>query len=114
MRGRKLSSLAQLLFVAVGAVGLLNILTRIYGDSSSFGVARHTAMPLSMAVCFFGLSGAALLSRPASGLLNAISSPGLGGLLSRRLLPAVVLIPVLLGWVRLQGSCWAYTTPSSA
>jgi PAS domain S-box-containing protein len=103
LRGRKLSSLAQLLFVAVGAVGLLNILTRLYGDSSSFGVARHTTMPLSMAVCFFGLSTAALLSRPASGLLNAISSPGLGGLLSRRLLPASLVIPALLGWVRLQG-----------
>jgi len=45
LRGRKLTSHAQLLFFAVGAVGLLNILTRIYGDSSSFGVARHTAMP---------------------------------------------------------------------
>ena len=100
---RRLSPIAQLLFIAVAAVSLLNMVALLYGAPPSYGVARHTAMPPAVAVCLCCLSAAALFSSADSGLMKAVSSQRIGGLVGRRLLPAALLIPVFIGWVRLQG-----------
>jgi nitrogen fixation-related uncharacterized protein len=46
------------------------------------------------------LSVGVLCARPADGLMSIISDNGTGGVMTRRLLPAAILIPFLLGWAR--------------
>lgn len=60
-------------------------------------MARHTA-------ALFVLCGAGmLLVRPGDGLMSPVASPYIGGRSLRRLLPYIILTPVLTGWLSLQG-----------
>jgi len=54
-------------------------------------------MALHTGIGFLILSAAALHCRPAQGLMQVISSHYSGGWLARRLLPAAVVVPALLG-----------------
>jgi PAS domain S-box-containing protein len=44
-----------------------------------------------------------LLMRPETWLLRVFTSDNLGGLISRRLIPAIMIIPVIIGWLRIKG-----------
>ena len=55
------------------------------------------------AVAFIVLFVGVSLTRPSIGWVGLLRSEGAGGAIARRLLPAVVLLPVVLGWLLLQG-----------
>jgi light-regulated signal transduction histidine kinase (bacteriophytochrome) len=57
-------------------------------------------MPLNCAIGFELFSVAALAVRPGRGLMMVITSDTTGGAMARRLLPAAVLIPLVLGALR--------------
>ena len=58
---------------------------------------------MPVAVAMFLLSGAIFFARPRSGIAGDLTGEGSGSELARRLLPAVFLIPIFLGWIFLQG-----------
>ncbi len=60
-------------------------------------------MALLTAVAFFALSFAILSARPEGGLMEVLVSDHAGGAATRRLLPIVIVVPVLVGWMRLEG-----------
>src|SRR5690606_7497127 len=60
-------------------------------------VALHTA--LAFLICGAGI----LLARPQDGFMAVVNGDHLGSVLARRLLPAVILLPLLFGWLRLKG-----------
>jgi PAS domain S-box-containing protein len=62
----------------------------------------HTAIALHTALGFFLASAAVLFARPDSGAMRLVSSATPGGVLVRSMLPAAILLPVLLGWLRVQ------------
>ena len=65
-------------------------------------IALHTAI-------LFVLSGVGmLLVRPADGLMRSATSPYIGGRSLRRMLPIIVLTPILTGWLSLQGVTAGY------
>ncbi len=71
-------------------------------------MALHTAVAL-------GLIGAShITARPRRCLHHLLISNSVGGQLTRRLLPATILVPLVIGWLRLKGQQAGYTTPSSA
>jgi diguanylate cyclase (GGDEF)-like protein/PAS domain S-box-containing protein len=89
-----------LVCIACSMFGLLGFL---YGQSALYslpvfnGLALHTVLGLFL-VC------ASLLSiQPARGLPSLLVSSGPGGTLGRRLLPAAALVPMGLGWLRVEG-----------
>ena len=57
-------------------------------------------MTLNSAISFELFALAALAARPARGLMRIITSDTTGGAMARRLLPAAVLIPLVLGALR--------------
>ena len=79
------------------------LLGYLYGVDSLYAIKPYSSMALHTAIgfqfCAFGI----LFARPDQGMMRVVSSSGPGGQLARRLLPAVVLIPVLLGWLRVKG-----------
>src|SRR5439155_2788490 len=46
---------------------------------------------------------ALVVARPGVGIMDTITSPGAGGTILRRLLPASIVILLTLGWLRLRG-----------
>ena len=60
-------------------------------------------MAIHTAILFLLVFLAALFCRPGCGLMAPVSSEAVGGRLIRRLFPATVLFPPLLGWLKLQG-----------
>lgn len=64
-------------------------------DSSVTGVTATVG--LLVLAC-----GAISLS-PRGGVMTRLASPGAGGRVTRRLLPAALLVPAVIGWARLEG-----------
>jgi signal transduction histidine kinase len=60
-------------------------------------------MSLYTSVVIFLLSGGILCARSERGLMARITSNSFGGIMARRLLPAALMIPVVLGWLQHLG-----------
>ena len=85
--------------IALGgiALSLAALLGYAYDISALYRVSGFIPMALNSAVCFFLLSVAILASRPELPPLSTVLSDSVGGLLARRLLPAAILTPALIG-----------------
>jgi PAS domain S-box-containing protein len=94
---------AEWLALAAALVALLAIIGYCYSAVNLIGIRSFKPMSLSSAIAFALLSLGILCARPADGLMAIISSPGAGGVMARRLLPATVLIPAVVGWLRWYG-----------
>jgi len=98
--------LAEMLVLISGAIALLAIagyFTRRKRSGTNGAVRRHRD--------FFIIRGHLCL-RAERGLMARVASNSFGGIMARRLLPAAVLIPVVLGWLQHEDSARACTVPS--
>ena len=94
---------AQSMILIAGSICQLNAIGLLYGVRDLFGVALQQGTSQAGAVAGLMISMALLLSNPASGFMRTVSSDGPGGILVRRLLPAAILVPAALGWLRWKG-----------
>jgi PAS domain S-box-containing protein len=95
---------AQSLSLLATLVSLLALVGYAYGIQSFYmGVVFYTQMGLPTAGTFLVLSSGLLLARADQGLMATITSQSTGGVMARRLLPAALVIPALLGGLRLAG-----------
>ena len=62
------------------------------------GLAANTRVPFYAGIGFLLLVTALLFDRPESGLMRVFTGPGLAGFMARRLIGAVFVVPVGLGW----------------
>ena len=94
---------AQWLLLAVGAVALMVIIGYAYDVASLYRPALTPPVPLHGMILFVLLAIGGLCARPQQGLTALIAADDTSALLTRRLLPAAILIPPAIGWLRLQG-----------
>jgi signal transduction histidine kinase len=88
---------AELLGVGACGLSLLALVAYAYGAPSLPG-----QMPLYTAVATLFLGVGVALVRPDTGFMAKISSNSLGGSMARRLLPATLLIPLVLGLIQVN------------
>jgi two-component system sensor histidine kinase/response regulator len=90
--------------VAVGlvAVSALAGMTG-YLLEAKLPLAGYSQMALHTAALFFLLCVGLLCARPEGGLMEVVLGDNAGGAATRRLLPIVIVVPALIGWLRLQG-----------
>ncbi|WP_165252233.1 response regulator [Paludisphaera soli] len=93
---------AQILALAVGLIALLALIGYVYSSSTLMGVMRYIPMALNTAFAFAILSFGILHARPDCGIMRVVTSRGAGGIMARRLLPAAILIPAIVGWASWQ------------
>ena len=115
-----LASLSQWLLATGIAVPLSVLVGYLYRVVPVSGVGQGLQMALHTVVGSLLLGTGGLLARPARGFVRTLSSREPGGLLARRLGPATIGIPVLLGvcrlvaerrgWVDVAGGGAAVTT----
>lgn len=92
--------LAQVLIILVGLIGLLALIGYAYRVLPLYSIGSRIPMALNSAIAFELFSLTALSVRPADGVMKVITSDTTGGAMARRLLPAAVLIPLVLGALR--------------
>jgi len=94
---------AQALACLASLVALFTVVGHLYGVAAFYVVAAQHPMALHAAIACLSLSGYIMLATADRGLVARISDPGPAGRLSRALLPAALVIPVVLGWLRQEG-----------
>jgi signal transduction histidine kinase len=95
--------LSQWLALGASLSSLIALLGYVYGVTSVNALTAHTTMALHSAVCVLALGLAVLFARPEHGFMRVIAADSPYGALTRRLLPLIVVVPVVLGWLRLAG-----------
>jgi PAS domain S-box-containing protein len=94
---------AEWLALAAALVSFLALLGFIYGVEALLGIGPYASMAFHSVVTFLVLAAGILCARPHRGLMGMLTSNTVGGVMARRLLPAVILLPPLLGWLRTLG-----------
>lgn len=94
---------AQFLALSTAAVSLLVLTGYAYGAHTLYGVASYIPMALNTALAFALLSAGILAARLDRGITAVIVGDNVGSAVARRLLPAVVVVPFLLGMATVAG-----------
>ena len=100
--------IAQSLALLAGLIGLPALLGYLYGASFPHYFDIYTQMALHTSVAFVLLGLGVVLLRPTEGVMTAITADTIGGLVLRRLAPLGLGVPVVLGWLRIQGEKRGY------
>jgi len=91
--------LTQWLSLLVLMTAMVVFFGYIYGELSLHVTAANIGMAWHTALGFILLALGMLLAKPEVGLMRAITERTTGGLVMRRLLPAIVLVPLFFGWL---------------
>jgi PAS domain S-box-containing protein len=84
-------------------LALLALLGYVAGVTSLYGVHGYTQMAVPTTVAFLALTLGLCCARPDRPPMRALTRDGSGGIVLRRLAPACVAIPIVLGGLRLAG-----------
>jgi len=95
--------LSQLLSLATALIALIALIGYLYDIREFYGYAQYTQMALHTAFTLLILSAGILCVVSNRGIMAVISGNDFGGFLARRLLPTTIAIPILIGWLRLEG-----------
>lgn len=77
--------------------GLMALTGHLYGISDLFGLMPYVGMAVHTGVMFVILTVGFLYARPERGLVGIVRSNTVAGRAARRLMPAVVTVPLILG-----------------
>jgi PAS domain S-box-containing protein len=94
---------AQVLSLWAAFVAMMAITGYIYHATALYRILLYTQVALHTAIALFLLSVAIFFARPQTGIASELTSEASGSVMARRFLPAVFCVPILLGWIRLQG-----------
>ncbi len=103
MRSRTGRRAAVWLSIIAAFVAMLGISGYIYPVPSLSAVGQYIPMALPTAICFLGVCAGILFARPQYEPMATFLSSTLGGRTARRLLPAAIIVPLILGYLRLKG-----------
>ena len=96
--------LAQICSSIAALISLLALFGHIFEvDIFTQLIVISITQALNTILTFFILYAGILLLRPQEGLMQQVTSPLLGGVMLRRLLPWATIFPLTLNWFALQG-----------
>jgi diguanylate cyclase (GGDEF)-like protein len=92
---------AEVLVLPTVLVACMSIIGYTYGIPAFYGPASAAKMALNTALCFLTLGAAIVLARPHGHVLRLATTDDPGGVMMRRLGPLAIVVPLMLGWMRL-------------
>ncbi|MDX1993728.1 MAG: ATP-binding protein [bacterium] len=97
---------AQVLVLLSGSIGLIALLGHLYRGNEPYKglLSLHTSMALHTALGLILLSLAVVSAYPSKGVMRLFTDAGAGGIVSRRLVPAMTLTPIILGGLIVVGT----------
>ena len=102
-RRRALRSTSQVLAIALLRSGVVARAGSALSVTALYRVAGYTSMAIQASLGFVVLSIGILASRPRRGVVAILMQDNQTGVAVRRLLPLIVVIPLVVGWVVLKG-----------
>lgn len=97
-------SIASGLAVIPFAIASLSLVGYWFGASQLYGVARYTGISWQAATIVAVLGVGLIASLRECGLMAVLMRSDAAGLVARRLLLPILVIPLMLGWARVLGS----------
>jgi PAS domain S-box-containing protein len=94
---------SQWLGLLATVVSLMTLCGYVYGAASLYTIPGFGSISIYTACCVLVLGLSVLGAQPAGGLMTVLSANAVGGMLARRLLPVIVIVPIGIGWIRLVG-----------
>jgi PAS domain S-box-containing protein len=94
------------LFVTV--IALLSVMGYAYDADALHKIYPFSTIALHTAFSFLLISLGIIFARGEHGVVAILFKDSIGGTLARKLLPAAIVIPFVLGWIRLKGQEWGY------
>ncbi|WGI24255.1 EAL domain-containing protein [Halomonas alkaliantarctica] len=98
--------IVALITIAISGSALVGYLFGV----QKFRLSVFSTMALHTSILFALCSVGMLLARPGKGLMSSAASAYIGGRSLRRLLPYIVLTPLLTSWLSMQGVAAGYYT----
>lgn len=80
-----------------------SFLGHLYGAEQLYGISNYNSMAIHTGGLFFLSSLGLLAVNPNSQITKLLISGSLGGKTARKLLPTVILVPTIVGWLRVIG-----------
>jgi len=110
------SVLSRALLICVVFLALASLVGHLFGSMFEVGVSKITGMAILTSLAFLLLCAGLYCARHESGQSKIVLfSETSGGIMARRLLPVVILLPLLLGWLMVNGSrSGLYDSPAGA
>jgi diguanylate cyclase (GGDEF)-like protein/PAS domain S-box-containing protein len=103
LRSRPAQRIARLVTLATAVMLLVGLLGFFYGQASLYALPMYYGIAVHTLAVLLLLAIGILAIQPARGFASLLVSAGAGGKLARRLLPYAFAVPLVLGWLRLQG-----------
>jgi PAS domain S-box-containing protein len=97
------SLLCQILSLAVTTITMATLVASSYAFLAPQALPAYLTMPAITALILLILSLGVVISNANHSLMTVMTSDSVGGAMARRLLPASLLIPIVLGFLRLKG-----------
>jgi len=100
---RKHDLRAQMFATPAIFISLIALLGYVFGVKGASEISHSSGMALTTAVCLMVLGIGTLVAVPDRGVAALLMDEGAAGVLTRRLLPAALLAPIILGVIRMLG-----------
>ncbi|MBZ0272531.1 PAS domain S-box protein [bacterium] len=101
--GRRRFGFSETLGAAAWLVAFISISGYAYGVQDLYRVYPFSSIALHTSLALLLAATALLLHRPDKGIVAVINSDGSTGMVLRALLPAAVMVPFVVGWIRMHG-----------
>ena len=99
-RGRQIASSLAVVPVAIASLSLAGYWFRA---DELFGIARYTGIAFQTSTMVAALGVGVIAALPRYGIVAAMTRQDAGGEVLRRLILPVIIVPLVLGWLRILG-----------
>ncbi|HEX8516282.1 MAG TPA: PAS domain S-box protein [Bacteroidia bacterium] len=103
LKKNKRETLTQLIVLSILFLSILSLLGYLYKVNSFYGIHKYIPMAVHTAAGFIFMSLALLFFTPDKGIMRTFTSIYAGSTSARMMLPAAIIIPAILGYIRLLG-----------
>jgi PAS domain S-box-containing protein len=96
-------SLASALAVTTAVICAPSLVGYCYGVGPLYNLPQFTIIALQTSTFIMAVSAGLIASHPDCEPMRMLLDPGGAGLLARRVLPLMLVVPVVLGWLQVRG-----------
>jgi signal transduction histidine kinase/ActR/RegA family two-component response regulator len=103
VRGSRIRAVVPAMAWVTIGISSLSLIGYLYGAVTLYQIPAATAIAFQTSTFVLTVSLGLMLSIPEHGAMRMLTNPGPAGVLVRRILPALIGLPVILGLIRLEG-----------